>query len=272
MLECPFNGLSVKYLLFRYKQCNEPATLPLHVSTNNVSSANSSTLLLVTSLSEICVFILSLADSESATLNEMFNFVYELMAPVQFKNYCISQRTHRWKLQERLNQIKATHQSMVGEDSKNGRPANVRKYSDKKGIFKAKDVKRAENTEAELHAFLLTVENLHKLVTDHRYNHFEHNMATKELKSNELSFYDKILKEINTVKDNVEVLRGKVDRTSSLLQRRLFKQVAEEAKRFRKRKVENKSESKREKKQRLGKPNELFCKIAFLQLVFCWEN
>ena len=68
------------------------------------------------------------------------------------------------------------------------------------------------------------------------------------------SFYDKSLKEINTVKDNVEELRGKVDRTSSLLQRRFFKQVAEseEAKRIRKRKVENKYKSKREKKQRLA--------------------
>ena len=90
----------------------------------------------------------------------MFSSVYELTAPVQFKNYCISQRTHRWKLQERLNQIKATHQSMVGEDSKNGLAANVRKYSDEKAIFTAKDVERAENTEAELHAFLLKVENL----------------------------------------------------------------------------------------------------------------
>ena len=80
------------------------------------------------------------------------------MAPVQFKNYCISQRTHRWKLQERLNQIKATHESMVGEDSKNGLAANVRKYSDEKGIFTAKDVKKAENTEAEYHASLLKVE------------------------------------------------------------------------------------------------------------------
>ena len=88
---------------------------------------------------------------------------------------------------------------MVGEYSKNGLAANIRKYSDKKGIFTAKDVERAENTEAELHAFLLKVENLiHKLVTDHRRNLFEHNMAIKEWKSNELSFYDKILKEIST--------------------------------------------------------------------------
>ena len=119
---------------------------------------------------------------------------------------------------------------MVGEDSKNGLAANVRKYSDETGIFTAKDVKRAENKEAEYHAFLLKVENLHKLVTDHRRNLFEHNMAIKEWKSNELSFYDKILKEINTVKDNADVLRGKVDRTSSLLQRRFFKQVAESEK------------------------------------------
>ena len=54
---------------------------------------------------------------------------------------------------------------MVGEDSKNGLAANVRKYSDEKGIFTAKDVERAENTEAELHAFLLKVGNLHKFMT-----------------------------------------------------------------------------------------------------------
>ena len=55
---------------------NHAATLPLLVLTNRVSSVNSSTLLLVTPLSEICVSMLSLVDSESAALNEMFSSVY----------------------------------------------------------------------------------------------------------------------------------------------------------------------------------------------------
>ena len=65
----------------------------------------------------------------NATLNEIFSSVYELMVPVPFKNYCISQRTHRWTLQERLNQIKATIKVWFVK-TLNGHAANVRKYSD----------------------------------------------------------------------------------------------------------------------------------------------
>ena len=83
--------------------------------------------------------------------NVLFDLVkasYELMAPEQFRSYVISQRVHRWKLNENFNRIKSQFQDLL-RNGKSGNVRNVSKYaSEDQGSFLAKDVRRIENTEA----------------------------------------------------------------------------------------------------------------------------
>ena len=129
-------------------------------------------------------------------LYELFESSYELMAPVQFMDYFTNQQIHQWKLSKTFKRLQYIVYELPGRESKSGNAINIRKYSNEKGDFLPKDVKRAENSISYLQDHLEKLSSFKDTITDHRSNLFDKDSNVKPWQANELAFYDTILKDI----------------------------------------------------------------------------
>ena len=85
-------------------------------------------------------------DCYNQLLEELFHCNYELMSPLQFKQYVVNQRVYGWKVLSNLKKSQSSFSDMINK-GRSGYGQNVIKYSVKDGSTKyytAKDVARME--------------------------------------------------------------------------------------------------------------------------------
>ena len=62
-------------------------------------------------------------------LTEIYGSSFEIMAPLQFKDYVTSQQITRWKIEKDVTHLKQKVQNVLNSKSKDGRAQNVARFS-----------------------------------------------------------------------------------------------------------------------------------------------
>ena len=187
--------------------------------------------------------------------NVLFDLVkasYELMATEQFRSYVISQRVHRWKLNENFNRIKSQFQHLL-RNGKSGNARNVSKYaSEDQGSFLAKDVRCIENTEAVVKGLFDKVSSLKSSVTLYRSNLFTKELQIRPWKANERSYYGKFINECKQMEDEITSTITQMQNLTNQLKRKFSKDSIdeEEEKRKRWRQIQNSKKAENKKLKR----------------------
>ena len=86
------------------------------------------------------------SSSITSILFDLYGTTYELISPIQFKNYVVSQRYHRCLNMKEAGAVDLFYRNFTSTDSMEGNAINLRKYTnDDYSSFTARDVKRVEN-------------------------------------------------------------------------------------------------------------------------------
>ena len=139
-------------------------------------------------------------------LHKLFEEIYDLLSPAQFKDYVISQRVIHWKLmftvEKSFDDLLVTHSSGYGE--------NVVKYtSEEASQFTVKDLRRSENTSKIIKELLVKINDASSLITTYHSNLFDSNHVIKSWKANEMAFYELLIDECVQMKNATELALGK---------------------------------------------------------------
>ncbi len=159
------------------------------------------------------------------TLEELYNSSYDLMAPIQFKEYVISQRTVRWKITKDCEKQRKRVMSIIDPDSKDGNAINVVRFSNTLSNFKPGDKSKAESSQKLIEKLESECQVILKYVMELRSKLFDSDNNVKLWKANELQFLDakkssleSLLKIVHSTHSgiigNVNLLKRKIDNGS----------------------------------------------------------
>ena len=172
----------------------------------------------------------------NALLFSLHKSSYELISPVQFESYVMSQRHQRWSVEKEFKAVEAFFESATSKESLEGNAINIRKYT---GVdaskFFAKDTKRAENTIDYVNRLNTRLSKLKKLVLNFKSSLYDSEYVVKPWKANELMYYDEKLVKISNMMQHVSDLDRKLNDTFQSLKRKFSKGDIDMAEKNRKR-------------------------------------
>ncbi len=123
----------------------------------------------------------------NALLFSLHKSSYDLISPVQFENYVMSQRHQRWSVEKEFKTVEAFFESATSKESLEGNAINIRKYTSVDASkFLAKDTKRAENTVEYVNILYSRLNKLKKLVLNFKSSLYDSEYVVKHWKANEL--------------------------------------------------------------------------------------
>ena len=185
-------------------------------------------------------------------LFELYKSSYDLMSPLQFKNYVVSQRLLRKKFNDKLKKVNNEFQDLINS-GKSGNSYNVIKYTSDDSMFVAKDVRRAENTLKVLTDLQNKICELKKMFIQYRSNLFNSEHKIKDWEANELAFYDKLIANCIEMYDQTEPKCNKIQSVINDLKRKFSSDEADEKedRRKKQRKAENEAKARTDKEKRL---------------------
>ena len=163
-------------------------------------------------------------------LFELYKSSYDLMSPLQFKNYVVSQRLLRKKFNDKLKKVNNEFQDLIN-GGKSGNSYNVIKYTSDDSMFVVKDVRRAENTLKVLTDLQNKICELKKMFIQYRSNLFNSGHKIKDWEANELAFYDKLIENCIEMYDQTEPKCNKIQSVINDLKRKFSSDEARRRKR-----------------------------------------
>lgn len=179
---------------------------------------------------------------------------YELMNPQQFKDYAISQRISRWKMEKEVTEIEQTIKNCTNAESKDGRAQNVVHFSavNMSGQIKKGDSSRAEASYKTVQRCLESTQNLLKKVNGTRAGLFNAEMQVKVWRSGELKYIDSKKEVLEQLVRSLEGTQSAIITNINLLKRKISTDADNNAEKKRKQRrvKENARKSEREKKAR----------------------
>ena len=127
-----------------------------------------------------------LLKSYSNLLFSLHKSYYELISPMQFQNYVMSQRHQRWSIEKELKAVEACFESATPKDSVEGNAINIKKYTNGAASkFLAKDTKRAENSIDYANRLNTKLKNLRKLILNFKSSLYDSEYLAKPWKASE---------------------------------------------------------------------------------------
>ena len=187
-------------------------------------------------------------------LRDLFLSSFDLMAPLQFKDYVLTQRISRWKTQNEIEEQCRKYSAVMNSGSKDGNAMNIVKFgSGELTTFKPGDLSKAESCQEQIEQAIKNIEAQITVVRRKRSDLFDSNNEVKHYRANELEFMDE-------QKDLLEGVLNKLKRTHivivsnvNVLKRKLDIQQDKEVESKRKKINRNKTEacSVRDKNNRL---------------------
>ena len=198
-------------------------------------------------------------------LFELYKSGYDLMSPLQFKNYVVSQRLLRKKFNDKLKKVNNEFQDLIN-GGKSGNSYNVIKYTSDDSMFVAKDVRRAENTLKVLTDLQNKLCELKKMFIQYRSNLFDSEHKIKDWEANELAFYDKLIENCIEMYDQTEPKCNKIQSVINDLKRKFSSDEADENedRRKKQRKAENEAKARTNKRKDCFLPHSAFI-VQFLR-------
>ena len=126
------------------------------------------------------------------------------MAPLQFKDYVISQRNSRWKIEKGLSDLQKKIENHLNPESRNGKAQNIVRFSaDTVNTIKPGDLFKAESSQKDVQSLLDEVLKKKQEITELRSNLFDKDMSIKPWRANELMFYDSKKTLLEETKNNL---------------------------------------------------------------------
>ena len=156
-------------------------------------------------------------------LRDLFLSSFDLMAPLQFKDYVLTQRISRWKTQNEIEEQCRKYSALMNSSSKDGNAMNVVKFgSGELTTFKPGDLSKAESCQEQIGQAIKNVEAQITVVRRKRSDLFDSNNEVKHYRANELEFMDeqkdllegvlnKLKRTHTVIVSNVNVLKRKLD-------------------------------------------------------------
>ena len=156
-------------------------------------------------------------------LKDLFLSSFDLMAPLQFKDYVLSQRISRWRLQNKIEEQSRKYSALMNSDSKDGNAMNVAKFgSGQLTTFKIGDLSKAEFCQERIEQAIREIEEQITVVRRKRSYLFDSNNEVKHYRANEFEFFDeqkdvlegvhnKLKRTYTMIVSNVNVLKRKLD-------------------------------------------------------------
>ena len=147
----------------------------------------------------------------SKVLKDLFLSSFDLMAPLQFKDYVLSQRISRWRLLNKIEEQSRKYSALMNSDSKDGNAMNVAKFgSGQLTTFKIGDLSKAEFCQERIEQAIRDIEDQITLVRSKRSGLFDSNNEVKHYRANELEFLDE-------QKDVLEGVHNKLKRAHTMI-------------------------------------------------------
>ena len=144
-------------------------------------------------------------------LQEIYNSSFELMAPLQFKEYVIAQRISRWKTEKGLNDLRKKIENQLDPESRDGRAQNMARFSAETiNKIKPGDLFKAESSQKVVKKLLDEVLKKKEEILQLRSNLFDKDMNIKPWRANELVFYD-------SKKTLLEDLNNSLQKTNTMI-------------------------------------------------------
>ena len=191
---------------------------------------------------------------------ELYHSTYVLFkSDVQFKEYNIAQRSHRWRLKKTHSEIESRYNALfktvsaADKDCKDGFALNVFKFCDNDYTLASADMYSIKATVDHIDLFVTKIEKVKASIAAFRNQLFRNNQIKFIWMENELSFYDELIRQYDDLLLKSSEKRGAL---KVLLERgqRMFSKISleeKEDKRKQKRTQINKTKDVKEKRQRL---------------------
>ncbi|CAB3978155.1 Hypothetical predicted protein [Paramuricea clavata] len=202
-------------------------------------------------------------------LQEIYNSSFELMAPLQFKEYVITQRISRWKIEKGLTDLQKKIENQLDPESGDGRAQNIARFSAETiNKIKPGDLFKAESSQTVVQIRLDGVLKKKQEILNLRSNLFDKDMNIKQWRANELRFYDSKITLLEELKNSLQKTHTLIITNTNLLNRRTNASVEETAEAKRKKRAvrKNAQKSAKEKEKRfIAKVDEM------LKLLTLWK-
>ena len=189
-------------------------------------------------------------------LEDIYRSSFELMTPMQFKDYVISQRISRWKIEKGVSDLLKKIENQLDPKSGDGRAQNIARFSSETmgKILKPGDLFKAESSKKVIQKLLDEVSTKMKEIVVLRSNLVDKDTNLKLWRANELMFYDSkktLLEELN---NSLQKTHTTLITNSNHLKRRAnaSAEQAAEAKRKKKSSKTNARKSAKEKEARFN--------------------
>ena len=144
-------------------------------------------------------------------LTEVYGSSFEIMAPLQFKDYITSQRITRWKIEKDVTHLKQKVQNVLNSESKDGRAQNVARFSSEvMRTVRPGDSFKAESCKKVIQQMLDEVTVKLQEIVNLRSNLFDKNLIVKQRQANELKFLD-------SKKSSLEELKNTLQKTQEAI-------------------------------------------------------
>ena len=186
-------------------------------------------------------------------LSELYEAAFDLLAPLQFKNYVLEQRIARWRINEECKSLEDSFQNFFNRESKDGNAINVQKFMSELANFKTGDKARVLSAQGVVEKFLFREAEVNKKVSEKRALLFNKVNDVKAWKSNELNFYDQRLDQLKILRMKLERCQTKIITYVDMLSKKVSENadLEENSKRKQKRSNENARKAVARKERRL---------------------
>ena len=141
-------------------------------------------------------------------LTEIYGSSFEIMAPLQFKDYVTSQRITRWKIEKDVTHLNQKVQNVLNSESKDGRAQNVARFSSEvMRTVRPGDSFKAESCKKVIQQMLDEVTVKLQEIVNLRSNLFDKNLIVKQWRANELKFLDSKKSSLEELKNTLQKRR-----------------------------------------------------------------
>lgn len=173
------------------------------------------------------------------------------MAPLQFKDYVISQRIARWRLQREVDEFHQKVNNILNPSSKDGNAKNVQHFSSQDiGQIKKGDLYKAEASTKCIENIINSVSQMQLKIVDLRANLFDKDKNVKPWRANDLKFFDEKKTSLDKMKESLIQTQTSLITILKLLKRKsdISTEYEAEAKRKKKRAQKTKERQKERRK------------------------
>ena len=138
--------------------------------------------------------------------------------------YVLIQRILPWQIVKGFDQVKLFYENITSDNSKDGYAFTIKKYTtdDNMVNYSSRDVNRVKNTAAYINQLQEEMASLKTDILTKKAGLFDNDNNVKAWKENELTFYDKKIKQLVEMEIDIATIYRKLQNLSIVLHKKFF--------------------------------------------------